>query len=74
MNNLQGYHWYEKEEAESFKKILSCYTLKLNLVDNNQVDGYYYQGKFYSYPSNSDVTAWVDAWMIPQKGEKVHTD
>ena len=66
-NPLQGFTWYGKEQAEDYK-ILSCYQLKLYTVDNMILDGFYYNGKFYN-KDDADITAWVEAWMIPQYGE-----
>lgn len=65
---LQGYRWYEKEQAEDVKVILSCYTLLLYLVDDSIIKGYYSNGKFRN-ENDVDITPWVEAWMIPQHGE-----
>jgi hypothetical protein len=67
-NPLQGFTWYGKEQAEDYKKILSCYQLKLYIVDDRILDGFYYNGKFYN-EDDADITSWVEAWMIPQHGE-----
>ncbi len=67
-DTLQGFIWYGKEQAEDYKKILSCYELSLYTVDDRIVKGYYYQGKFYN-ENDMNITAWVEAWMIPQYGE-----
>jgi hypothetical protein len=67
-DSLQGFKWYEKEQAEDYKKILSCYGLSLYTVDNRILKGFYYNGRFYN-EDDADITAWVEAWMIPQHGE-----
>ena len=72
-NSLQGFTWYGKEQAEDYKKILSCYSLSLYTVDDRILKGYYYQGKFYN-ENDMDITPWVNAWMIPQEGENVRVN
>ena len=72
-NSLQGFQWYDKAQAEDFKKILSCYRLSLYTVDDRILKGYYYQGKFYN-ENDKDITPWVEAWMIPQEGERVRVN
>ena len=69
-DSLQGFKWYDTAQAEDFKQILSCYGLSLYTVDDRILKGYYYQGKFYN-ENDMDITAWVNAWMIPQEGESV---
>ncbi len=64
---LQGFTWYEKEQAEDYKKILSCYGLSLYTVDDRILKGYYYNGKFYN-ADDAEITASVNAWRLPQHG------
>ena len=68
--NPQSNKWYSKEQAEGVPS-LSCYALKLYTVDDRILDGFYYKGKFYN-KNDMDITSWIEAWLIPQKGEQVH--
>ena len=63
---LQGFKWYEKEQARE-NPILSCYALQIELLDGTIVDGYYYCGQFYH--GFEKITDKVNRWMIPQHGE-----
>lgn len=63
--------WYHKSEAREVSA-LSCYSLKLELHDGTIIDGYYYHGQFYQ--GYEKITDQVNRWMIPQEGEKVHTN
>ena len=60
--------WYPLRMARECK-ILSCYALKLRLINDEIYDGYYYCGRF--YVGQEEVTDFLVEWMIPYEGESV---
>lgn len=68
---IEPHVWYDVKDAES-APALSCYRLKLYLIDDRIIDGYYYDHRLWH--EDKDVTSWTDAWMIDTDGEVPHAN